>query len=331
MVKLSLSLPALRNSIPILSTSPFSHDLPAAALLDPDHPAISNHLSCSNLNLQDGNSLLRKTLLRGGTPGGGTPGGGTPSGGIPGSLHFHFDSIYSHLNRSGCRWEFSAWYPLRSFLRTCHGWTNTTTTLKRGEGEEVVVTTSISVYSTGVHFGTEGVSYTARTGESTIVRRRRTVLPHTSSSFRFLPPSLHILPENSPRHTLLPFLFPVSVVTEGNGDVCVYLSSVAPANQLFLPSNGSHDIDLLHADKSRSTQSWLLHLSQGFHYPPLIQFTSTSSSSTKVMRCEGCDKDHFYLFNLPIEVPGVSGEVPTLRLDVSANLLSHELMTGGGA
>ena len=84
MVHVSLTIPALPNSIPLLSmgTSPDPH-LPPWLL---NHTAtITTPSFCSTLDL------------------------------------IHADSLYDHLNRSSCEWHFSTWYPVSTLLQTCQG------------------------------------------------------------------------------------------------------------------------------------------------------------------------------------------------------------------
>lgn len=268
LVLVELTVPAIANTVPFLSLS-------APAGQAPDNSSVTD--PCSSASQTAGLSLLTHRLV--------------PAPGSGGS-QLHFDPVYSHLDRSNCQWQFSAWFSVHTLLSSC------------GAHRQTYGLLNVTVISTYWHFGAEGPI--AVGGNQTTV----TMSPVTSSSPQYLPPPLHILPRNSTGP--LPYLFPLSIEQGGEGGdgAEVVLCLVTDPDQQLLASDPS--LHLLHVSTTltSTTQVWRLQLERLETGGKVLQFGEN---------CTGCGPQ--YLFRLPLE-PALDDEIqlPTLRLDMDTVL-----------
>ena len=302
MVRLDFTITAFPNKIPLFSMVPQSlgHEF---HLLSPDSLyttiTTTTNYSCSNFNQFDSNSLLGHYLMK------------TDSG-----IKLQFKSLYSHINHSSCRWEFSAWYPLSVLQHTCHGEKDTRTTGAGAIGENVI---SVWVASTSIHVGESGLTF-----ESNTMNLLEATFPVLDTS-NFLPPPLHILSQFG---HILPHVFPLSFQEDNHGRIQLYLYSAAPANYSLLPSsNSQYDIQLLYMDGVENSQMWLVELEQNLDHAVVV-FTDGENAP---MRCKKCDYEPImeYTFRLPLQVSDEEGRRDvTLLLNTTATLQDEILFIG---
>lgn len=194
-----LTLPALANSIPVLSTLPLSLHNITQLLLPPTNDSHEDTPPpCSSLNVRsNGTSLLGHSLQ---------------------SMQSPVKLTYSHLNRSTCEWHFSRWYSVSSVLRECGG-------------VRTRPNISFTTFITSLHVGIEGDL--AVTSNHTVTLSADTAAIVADS---MVPPSLHILSSSG---DALPYLFPLSIRTSaGHTEMFIHLVSAGDSTLLPEPLNG---------------------------------------------------------------------------------------------
>lgn len=291
MVQVVLKIPALPNTIPLVSTTTLDDINHHNLLGNPESAGIVH--PCSNLNLKDGRSLLSHTLRH-------TPGQG---------VELHHTPIHSHLNSSSCQWEFSAWYPVQTLLYACGG--GRPFSISRAPSGQISLhTVTLRLNTIHVHFGPEGPKVVANSTSPVVITK---TFPSLSNS-SYLPPPLHILSQES--HDSVPYVFPVSISREADL-LTIFFHSTAPSNYWLVPSNTSLDnLELLFVDMAMNTEVWLLQQT--------VTLTSTARNTqvqllltaSEALPCDdGCAlPDIDYTFSMPLML---QDEAASLLLNTS--------------
>lgn len=291
---MEITLPSMNNAIPFLSlsTAPISLDIVKQLVhLPANSTSKYTPPSCSNFNLIDGDSLLSRAWIVTGSS----------------KIQPQFNFLYSHLNYSTCQWQFSAWYPVQNLIQSC-----AVTNSSESASRRVISITAISAY---LEFRAEGVVIIASNQTSGRISALRT-------SYTYLPPPLHILPPASGGSLPQPYLFPISISQgAGGGTLQVFFYLVTASNHLLSPSNDSeHVLQLLYADKTGTSQVWLLEMDQSVQ-PVLLSFTHHTTEP-----CTQCQ--HKYLFHLPLKTSRADPRLTTLFLNSSTHLQENTLTIG---
>ena len=212
---------------------------------------------------------------------------------------FQLHSLYDHLNLSSCQWQFSAWYPVSILLERCGG-------QRLATNQHGLNITAVSTYL-DVEAGRAATMTSPSLTAATISN------PDLPSPIMYLPPPLHILPQNSRQD--LPYLFPISLI-QGVGEsaslkVLFYLKT--REDQQLLPSNHSeYHPTQLYQDEGITV--WELELHPSFQ-PVLLIF-----SPDKTAMCTQCEQH--YIFNLPL-----ARKSPPFLLNISS-VLQQTLIIG---
>ena len=166
-----------------------------------------------------------------------------------GSSWLSSDSLYSHLDRERCVWEFTKWLPVATLLEQCGG--------QRSDNTIAAVSSiTVSVYSAQVQYGSNAVI------EQLIVGQ---INYSSSENTLFLPPPLHTLATNRRSDT---YVYPIAVQNTTTG-IQVYLYTMAPLRgdgQTFAASNATN-LSLLHSDYTTNTSKQVWRLGVGRTLP----------------------------------------------------------------
>ena len=159
------------------------------------------------------------------------------------------DSIYTHLNRERCIWEFTKWLPVEDLLQYCGGQRNANSiviNVNRAYMEYIVPAGSLTL--------SEEQTSSGQTGYTTI-------------STPFLPPPLHTYTMNGNGDA---YIFPLTMQDLDSAVWHLYFYSLLPleGGEMYMTSS-SVNLTLLHEGKNTTTskQAWLLELN---NIPPHV-------------------------------------------------------------
>ena len=299
-VLVELTVPALSNTLPVVSMSPLPPQTIAALVqgwnqATPPYEANDSEAPplCSTLNLQNGHSLLAHEVVR-------------FQGGR--GIQLQFQPFYHHLDRPRCEWRFSAWYSLRALLEDCGG--------HAVGGLAPVNLTAIVTLLQFQLDGTLGI----HSNQSTVMVSTGD-LPPSSSPGPSTPP-FHVLPEIGPSHS---HLFPLSI-SRVDGRIQLVLYIFTPSNTTLQPWEGSEgtpqpdegqDLQLLFTSISGASHVWQL-VTHG-PGPVRLGFRGHRTGS-----CAECEDEYQFGFSVGVAADG-RGEV---SLEVQVALHHNTLAIG---
>ena len=245
---MEVTLPAVRNSIPMLSTVPlpldFRHLLSVQTTLRSPSDALIQ--PCSTFNLSVGTSLLGHST--------------TSAEAVPKA-----NALYSHLDRSSCMWLFTAWFPLHVLLDSCGA-------EKTVSGDNTTV--SMQSFATYVRFGIDGMVSV----EDRLVPASASIMATSPSSLSgSLPPPVHILSQTG---MSLPYLYPVSFSPVGRESLQILFYVVSEPGQALVPVGGQQqNLQLLHLHQTRKV--WRLQQDLQFRHAVVILTESCTQCERK--------------------------------------------------
>ncbi len=228
LLRLSITVPHISNTLPLLSTLPLPPSLSSLLI----RPLTRSQHPCSNLV---GPSVAANSLLQ-------TPGREESSNGNDGNLL----QLYNHLDTHSCRWTFDRWLPVSALASICQGSVDGGFSLP----------SSISLYTAYVHVSTNSTVVSTHTHNVTVS------LPSPSDSSQVFPVLTRPSPPSSGAQG---FLYPVSIHLSPSHphQLHLYLYSVAQFEGRFVSAATSSSPTLLYSLQMDEglNQAWFFNCS----------------------------------------------------------------------
>ena len=228
--------------------------------------------------------------------------------------------LYSHLDRERCVWEFSKWLPVEDWLEQCGG-----SRQQHGESHTATSSINVTVHSAYIQHDYHLAAYTLTGTQPAIVAQ----ISNFTDRAVFLPPPMHMLPEN--RDSSDARIFPIAVQPSssesGSTVLQVYfysLLSLRADRKTYtadIANSSSSPPALLHTDTTGNTsrQIWLWEF-VGAKLPttiPVVFYPTSDQVPLCEADCAVDGGDGALRFSLPVASDSGSLYRPTLRATVT--------------
>lgn len=277
-----ITLPHQQNTIPLVSTQLINTETVASIVLQEppsnayDYP--EEHV-CSNMNNNSDNSLLTR------------------------NTDLSYQPLYSHLNRTTCEWQFTAWVPVNALLTKCRA-------------QRFPRAINLTMYTTYVHIELKQVQVI-----DLPLKVMTTSIAYIPGTTPFLPVPLHTRSMSTSTDDPA-LMYPITI--EAIGHTSVYFYTIMPLWRRATPASSNVSdlhLTLLHTKMSPGhelyTQAWLLKsVNRGLNFS--IQLESFDVYDT--------NNPSIYEFSLIIK-RHLNGYVPYLMTTIKLHTSEEQNIT----